>query len=534
MTVQHLPQFYIKVNGAAVSELYNDLGQVVVDDNLRLPDMFTLQIHDRQLNWVDGNTFQLGAEIEIGARGEANSEQRLLIGEVTALEPDYPVAGVPTLTVRGYDRAHRLHRGKKTRTFLQMTDSDIAAKIVQEAGLQSDISSTSEVYEYVIQNNQTDFEFLDERARRIGFDVHVDDRTLIFKEPEEQGTPIELEWGNQLRSFRPRLTTSSQVKEVIVKSWDPRQKKEIVGRATRGRGAPRIGEDSPGGDVAQQAFGDAGTLVVVDRPVHTQAEADTLAQSIANQVTGSFIQAQGSCRGEPRLKAGTVIKLTALGNRFSGEYTVTNSTHVYSTEQGYVTNFTIAGRESGTLSEMLKGQNKGGNQGVVVGVVTNNDDPDKQGRVKVKFPWLSDNEESCWARIASPMAGDQRGFYCLPEVNDEVLVAFEQGDMHKPYVLGSLWNGSDSPPIDDAVSGGQVVKRVFKTRSGHMITLDDNTGSEKIIIEDNQGNNVITFDAAGRKLIIESQGDIEIKSGMNVKIEASAKVTVKGSMIELN
>jgi len=534
MDIQHNPQFYIKINGAAPPDpLYNDLGKVVVDDNLHLPDMFTLQIYDPQLNWVDGDTFQLGAEIEIGAKGEDDRETKLLIGEVTALEPDYPVGSAPTLTVRGYDRAHRLHRGKKTRTFLQMTDSDLASRIAQESGLRTDVASTSEVHEYVIQSNQTDFEFLDERARRIGFDLYVDDRTLVFKEPESQGAPIELEWGDKLRSFRPRLTTSSQVKEVIVKSWDPRQKREIVGRATRGRGAPSIGERASGGEAAEQAFGSAGTLVIVDRPVHTQAEADTLAQSIADQIAGSFIQANGSCRGEPRLRAGTAIQLTALGARFSGEYTVTNSTHVYSPEQGYVTNFTIAGRETGTLSEMLN-NHKSGNRGVVVGVVTNNDDPDGQGRVKVKFPWLADSEESAWARIASPMAGSERGFYFLPEVNDEVLVAFEQGDMRKPYIIGALWNGSDAPPISDAVSGGQVVKRVIKTRAGHTITLDDTTGSEKIIIEDNQGNNVITFDAPGRKLTIESQGDIEIKSGMNIKIEASAKVTVKGAMIELN
>ncbi len=532
--VQHNPQVYIKINGADPPEsLYNDLGRVVVDDNLHLPDMFTIQVFDPRLEWVDGNSFQLGAEIEIGAKGEDDRQDKLLVGEVTALEPDYPAGSAPTLTIRGYDRAHRLHRGKKTRTFLQMTDSDVASKIAQEAGLRTDVTSTSEVYEYIIQSNQTDFEFLVERGKRIGFDVYVDGRTLTFKAPQSRGQPIDLEWGDKLRTFRPRLTTSGQVKEVVVKSWDPRQKKEIVGRATRGRGTPSVGERSTGSDLAQQAFGDAGTLVVTDRPVHTQTEADNLAQSIANEISGGFIQAQGTCRGEPRLRAGSAIKLSALGDRFNGDYTVTNSTHTFSPESGYVTSFTIAGRETGTLSEMMSGK-KSTSLGVVVGVVTNNDDPDGQGRVKVKFPWLADNEESTWARVASPMAGADRGFFFLPEVNDEVLVAFDHDDMRKPYVVGALWNGSDKPPITGAVSGGQVVQRVIKTRAGHTITLDDTSGSEKVTIEDHQGNNVITLDASGRKLIIESQGDIEIKSNMNVKIEAAAKVTVKGAMIELN
>ena len=535
MTVQHNPQVYIKINGSDPPDGFNrNLSRVVVDDNLHLPDMFTLQIQDSGLEWVDSDRFQLGAEIEIGAKGEDDREEKLLIGEVTALEPEYPHGGVPTLIVRGYDRAHWLHRGKKTRTFNQMTDSDLASRIAQEAGLRSDVTSTSQVHEYIIQSNQTDFEFLDQRARRIGFDFHVDDRTLIFKEPEQNGTPIELQWGDRLQSFRPRLTTSGQVNEVIVRSWDPQQRQEIVGRATRGRGEPSTGESSGGGETAQQAFGSAGTLVVVDQPVHSQAEADTLAQSIADRVAGGFIQAQGSCRGEPRLRAGSRVRLSALGERFNGEYTITNSTHVFSAEEGYTTNFVIAGREAGTLTEMLNNRHNNQTQGAVVGIVTNIDDPQNQGRVRVRFPWLSGDEESAWARVASPMAGDGRGIFFLPEVNDEVLVAFEQGDMHKPYVIGALWNGNDSPPASDAISGGQVVKRLIKTRAGHTITLDDTSGSEKIILEDNQGNNVITFDSAGRKLTIESQGDIEIKSNMNVKIEATAKVEVKGATIELN
>src|SRR5664280_3415392 len=105
--------------------------------------------------------------------------------------------------------------------------------------------------------------------------------------------------------------------------------------------------------------------------------------------------------------------------------------------------------------------------GVVVGVVTNNQDPDGFGRVKVKFPWLSDVDESDWARVAAPMAGNKRGFYFLPEVDDEVLVAFEHGDVRFPYVLGALWNGKDAPPATNGDGKNNV--RVIQSRSGHVI-----------------------------------------------------------------
>src|ERR1043166_3093643 len=130
--------------------------------------------------------------------------------------------------------------------------------------------------------------------------------------------------------------------------------------------------------------------------------------------------------------------------------------------------------------------------GVVVGVVTNNQDPEGMGRVKVKFPWLSDEDESNWARVAAPMAGKERGFYFLPEVDDEVLVAFKQGDVRFPYVVGSLWNGKDAPPAKN--DDGKNDVRVIKSRSGHVVRLTDADGKEMIEIVDKSERNRIRVD----------------------------------------
>ncbi len=194
--------------------------------------------------------------------------------------------------------------------------------------------------------------------------------------------------------------------------------------------------------------------------------------------------------------------------------------------------------------------------GVVIGIVTNNQDPDKLGRVKVKFPWLSNEDESFWARIASPMAGKERGIYFLPEVDDEVLVVFEHGDMRFPYVIGALWNGQDLPPENN--EDGKNNLRIIKSRSGHIIRLNDEDGKEKIEIIDKSEKNSLVFDTASNTITITSDKDInlkasqgtikleaqkiELKSSSDTKIEASAgmdikanaTMNVKGATINLN
>lgn len=194
--------------------------------------------------------------------------------------------------------------------------------------------------------------------------------------------------------------------------------------------------------------------------------------------------------------------------------------------------------------------------GVVVGVVTNTQDPAGLGRVKVKFPWLSESEESSWARVATPMAGKGRGFYFLPEVEDEVLLAFEQGDARFPYVLGALWNGQDKPPEKN--ENGENNIRAIKSRSGHVIRLNDTDGEEKIEILDKSGKNTIVIDTAKNTITLTSEKDItlsaskgtikldaqkiEIKSSAETKIEAGAgmdvkatgTMNVKGAMVNIN
>jgi uncharacterized protein involved in type VI secretion and phage assembly len=157
--------------------------------------------------------------------------------------------------------------------------------------------------------------------------------------------------------------------------------------------------------------------------------------------------------------------------------------------------------------------------GVTIGVVTNNKDPDALGRVKVKFPWLSEQEESAWARILSPMAGKERGFYFLPEVDDEVLVAFEHGQVEFPYVLGALWNGKDKPPGKN--DDGKNNERLIKSRSGHVIIFDDTAGKEQIIIRDKTQKNEIVIDSKTNSMTIKVEQDLNIETKGKISLKSS-------------
>jgi uncharacterized protein involved in type VI secretion and phage assembly len=170
--------------------------------------------------------------------------------------------------------------------------------------------------------------------------------------------------------------------------------------------------------------------------------------------------------------------------------------------------------------------------GVVVGIVTNNQDDTGQGRVKVKFPWLSDDDESNWARVATPMAGNGRGMYFLPELDDEVLVVFEQGLVHRPFVIGAVWNGKDKPPENN--TDGKNNLRVLKSRSGHTILLDDTEGAEKIRIEDGKKKTCIELDANKGSISISSEGDLTVKVSGKLNLSSDGDVTIHGRTVNIN
>ncbi len=174
--------------------------------------------------------------------------------------------------------------------------------------------------------------------------------------------------------------------------------------------------------------------------------------------------------------------------------------------------------------------------GVYPGLVSDIKDPDGQGRVKITLPWSPDTKDAryeAWARIASLMAGKQRGSWFIPDVNDEVLVAFESGNPRRPYVLGGLWNGSDDPP-ESMDGAGNNYKKVIRSRNGVKCTLDDQDGQEQLILETPGGQKVTLKDGPGSIEIVDSNGNSVKLEASGITVTASAKVTINASQVAIS
>jgi phage protein D len=219
-------------------------------------------------------------------------------------------------------------------------DSQVAQQIAGELGLQATVDDSGETHPYLFQNNQTNVDFLLMRARAIGYELQVDDRTLFFrKRRNDRGKVVSLEWGKELESFFPVLTTVPQAQKVVVRGWDRKNKEALVGTATAGDIGSTMQGETLGARSAQAAFGEA-EVRVVDQPVASAAEAEQMARGILEGIALTYVTGEGTTVGNPHIRAGTVIELTELGKRFSGLYYVTATQHVRDTG-GFRTHFTV-------------------------------------------------------------------------------------------------------------------------------------------------------------------------------------------------
>lgn len=339
------PGFAVSVNGSDLPlEAMLMVSRVCVDEDAQLPGMFSLELagggDDDELSWIDGDLFAVGGSVEI-KMGYGDSLEKLISGEVTGLEPAFRRNARPQLLVRGYDRRHRLLRGKKTRSFVQQKDSDIASSIASEAGLTADATDSQVTHAYVLQANQTDMEFLQARARLIRYELAVDDKKILFRPVQnDQGEVLTLTLMDDLLEFHPRLSTMGQLTELKVRGWSPADKKELVGQAADGDEVSSMGGQDTGSAIANSAFGAAPGLWTTS-PVQTQAEADQLAKAGFNRTLLELIAADGVCVGRSDLHPGTVIKLDGLGQRFSGLYYVRSTSHRYTPRLAYQTYFEV-------------------------------------------------------------------------------------------------------------------------------------------------------------------------------------------------
>lgn len=319
--------------------------EVSVHENVDIVGMFTLKMVNWDMDklkvtWSDDELFKEGNEVIIWM-GHVDKLEKIFTGEITALEPEFHTDEIPMVTIRGHDRRHHLMRGRKTRTFSQIKDSDIVAQIASDVGLTADCEDSGVILDYVLQHNQSDWHFLQGRAKRIGYELLVEDKTLYFRSRHNNDSEqFTLTLRDDLLEFYPRLSTLNQVGEISVRAWSPKGKEVIAAKSLAGDESGTMGGEVSGASAAIDAFGES-SISYIDRPVFSQAEADQYASARLNEMVLGYITGEGVCIGRTDLRAGTVIKIDGIGKRFSGNYYVTSTTHLYAPDIGYRTEFSV-------------------------------------------------------------------------------------------------------------------------------------------------------------------------------------------------
>jgi phage protein D len=570
-----IPSCDVKVAGTSLTVAQmRDVISVRVETSLWACGRATVRMRDADFLNLDSGPFAVGKEFAVSVTGEDGKTLKpVFAGEITDITLETSATSDRMeLVIGALDKSHRLGVATKPTTFANKTWADIVGDIAKNAGLSGDVSVSGSAMDYVLQT-VPDYAFLWDIAIRTGCEWWVDDSKLHFKTRASSDGPT-LRYGSDLQEFRVRYSGSAKASEVTVRGWDPKEKKAIVGddKSTLGGSAmPAIGSTAPiatdGRSKAKKEWGKP--VVATGFAVKDQAEAKAVAAAITARLDAGEVTARGAALLNPNVKVGAAITIENVGTKAKGKYLVTSVEHLI-TQQRQTTSFTAGNRAPVGLADLVGGAGdainpRWGSQGLVVGVVTAvTDDPDKMGRIKVKFPTLSDADESSWARLASPGAGKKRGMLWVPEVDDEVIVAFEHGDHRFPVILGGLWNGKDALPGDPVKS--PVVSRLLMSRLGHKIEMSDGDspskehiafelkdgankvrlGADKTDIEVKSGN-VFTIKSGSAKITIDGSGNIAIEGGkidlkatqdlslkgMNVNIKADIGVKVEGTQVEI-
>ncbi|GAA2724070.1 VgrG-related protein [Cellulomonas aerilata] len=546
---EHSNTLLVEVAGAPLAD---DVAALLVsgyvDDSSNVPDLFVLTFRDENASVLQRARITIGTKLRLSVQSSGpGGPVPLVSGEVTAVETEIGGAGVSTV-VRGLDMSHRLFRGRRVEAYVNVTAADIARTVAQRAGIAAGrIDVRGPVLPHVAQDGVSDWDFLRGLADQTGAVLAVVDGALDFRAPTPatqapsgaagaRQDPLVLERGVNLVSLRATVTSAGQVPEVEVRGWDVTAKRELVGVAPARTASAALDGVSPAGLASTFS---SPRYVVPASTFGQQSQCDAAARALADHLAGGFAELDGVVRGNPQVRAGVAVTLVNVGKPFEGRYTLSATRHDFSADQGYLTSFTVSNASERSLYGVAAGAARSGPtvQGVVTAQVTDLKDPDGQGRVKVKFPVLSGTYESWWARTVQAGAGAGRGAVVLPEVGDEVLVAFGQSSFQQPFVLGGLYNGKDAPatPWSKHVGStdGAVTRRAFVSRTGMLLELLESPDGEALTLSTNGGAQRITLtQKRDAGITITSEGPLTVTAKKDVRVTTTGgDVAVKGTRV---
>lgn len=343
----YAPVFEIEVDGENILEKGVEVINVNVDNTLNNADHFTFTINNafdimnKEVRWLD-ELFAFGKKVKVKMGYTNHSKDiaelaEIFTGVITSVTTRFPSGGLPTMEISGYDLSHCMMKGLKARSWQKAKHSDIAREFAKNYKLKSVIDDTGVLLPRVVKKDGlSDFQFLQELAKKNSFEFFVLGETLYFRAPLYSKEPIvTLEWGKSLASFNPEINVANLVTKVEVRGWDAARKKAFVGTAKLDdkKNKKNVGE------LVQQMCKESVELSV-QYPVFSKQEADRVAKSILNKHTDGLVTGNGETIGIPKIMAGENIMLLGMGKKFSKKYYIEQSNHSFSSS-GYRTTFNV-------------------------------------------------------------------------------------------------------------------------------------------------------------------------------------------------
>jgi phage protein D len=543
----------VKIGGA---KLPDDIAPMLtdgwVDQGVGVPAAFRLTFRDPAHLVLGKLSVEFGTKVVItpiaDGQGKGNP---LLTGEVTGMEADYDGTGSFTV-IRGYDYGHRLMRQRRVAAYRNQKASDIARKLVAMDDVSiGRIQPTKGTYGFISQSNVTDWDFLSRLADENKMVMYLDSKgkfRFVTPKPSagapsprtdgDQSTFV-LQAGHDIQRLRAAVTAADQIGKVESRGWNVTTKKKITEIAPA-KTDPGISIGWTPGTAAGKFK--AGKLVETANPYDKQDEVQHAAESLASDVTSSFAELEVAVNGHPDLRPGVPVALADVGKPFEGKYTVTSVRHHFGDGVPYESWITVSGRQWRSLYGLASGGSGGTDPAsaarlpsVANAIVTDVQDPLKQGRVKLQFPWLDDAYVSDWARSVQ-MGGKGGGGVFPMDVGDEVLVAFDRGALDHPFVIGGLYNGRDLPtkvsdvPLHDGLKK-KAVRHTLSDRQGNRVDLlSQQTGGRKQGVRIASGNDKLTInlDRTQTEITVDSKGSVSITGSRSVSVEAGTSLTLRG------
>jgi phage protein D/phage baseplate assembly protein gpV len=492
-TTAAVPQFSVQLNGTPLTrETRNTVSSVHVQQRLSQPSVCELTFAGEGPS-VDSLN---GASLTV-LLGE--DQNQLFSGQITAVQVEQTASREQLIRARAYDALHHLRKRQPVRSFAQASVVEIARELVSDLGLSVECQENVPAYDVLNQHRQTDLQFLTSLAQRCGLYLVVQGDVLRLITLEGFGDDLPLAIGESLLEARFELNGDPACRSVRTLAWDPSRMTSHVGYATTARvGRAVLAEASP------SLFSAPGEITLTHKSGTDDSQAAALAQAELDARFGREVVFFATADGDTRLRSGARVSIKGVSSGFAGTYVITEANHRIDRRGGYLTEIS---------SNPPVPVHPASSTTTAFGTVSNIQDPDGLGRVRVSLPSV-DDLETHWMQVLFPGAGKGKGFITQPDIGDRVLVIFPDSEMTHGVVLGGVY-GSEKP-FDDGIEGGAVRRYSLVTPGGQKVVLDD--AQQKIRLETKDGSFV---ELAPKKVHLHSVVDLEIEApGRTIVITA--------------